>query len=192
MIQEKTVQEAVSYIRSLFQGNSDGHDADHSIRVCSLAMKIAETVPACDKTTVALGALLHDADDPKLFRTENNANARTFLKEHGADDAEAERICRIINSVSFSKNRDKVPETPEAMIVQDADRLDAIGAVGIARTFAYGGKHGRSLDSSIDHFYEKLLRLKDLMNTKEGRRMAESRHAFLESFLLEWNAEMKQ
>ena len=191
MLRDQTVEEAIAYIRALFQGNSDGHDFAHSMRVYRNAMAIAETEPACDRTVVALGALLHDADDPKLFSTENNANARAFLREHGAAQEQTERICRVINSVSFSKNRDRTPETLEAMIVQDADRLDAIGAIGVARTFAYGGKHGRSLEDSIDHFDEKLLRLRDRINTKEARRMAEGRHAFLESFLREWKSEMQ-
>jgi len=93
--------------------------------------------------------------------------------------------------VSFSKNRDKCPESIEGKIVQDADRLDAIGAIGIARTFAYGGKHGRTLDSSIAHFHEKLLLLKAMMHTEKAKEMAESRHAFMESFLQEWETENK-
>ncbi len=97
--------------------------------------------------------------------------------------------CKIINAVSFSKNKGKHPETIEGRIVQDADRLDALGAIGIARTFAYGGKHDRSLDSSIEHFHEKLFLLKDMMNTKEAREMAESRHAFMEQFLNEYEDE---
>ena len=189
MLQRKMAEEAVAYIRTLFQGNSDGHDFDHSMRVYRNAMQIAEKEPGCDKTVVALGALLHDADDSKLFTTEDNAHARAFLREQGADEEETERICRVINAVSFSKNRGRIPDTTEGRIVQDADRLDAIGAIGIARTFAYSGKHGRALDSSIDHFYEKLLRLKDMMNTEEAKAMAERRHAFLESFLREWNLE---
>ena len=92
----------------------------------------------------------------------------------------------MINSVSFSQNKGKAPDTLEGMVVQDADRLDAMGAIGVARTFAYGGEHGRSLGDSIQHFYDKLLRLKALMNTETGRKMAERRHAFLEAFLEEY------
>ena len=95
----------------------------------------------------------------------------------------------MINGVSFSKNGDRRPDTLEGMIVQDADRLDAIGAIGIARTFAYGAKHGRPGGDSIAHFHEKLLLLKDRMNTGRGREMAEPRHAFLELFLQEWEKE---
>ena len=100
-----------------------------------------------------------------------------------------EEIIAAINSVSFSQNRGKRPETLEGKIVQDADRLDAIGAVGIARTFAFGGEHGRSLDSSILHFHEKLLLLKDEMNTETARQMAEERHAFMLEFLKRYEKE---
>ena len=93
--------------------------------------------------------------------------------------------------VSFSKNRGKRPDTIEGKIVQDADRLDAIGAIGIARTFAFGGERGRPLDDSIRHFHDKLLLLKDEMNTDSGRKVAESRHAFLVAFLEEYRMETK-
>ena len=152
------LDEAVSYIEKLFEGNSDGHGADHALRVYRNAMAIAET-ENCDREAVALAAVLHDADDHKLFETKDNENARAFLNAHGVVGDEAERIIAVINAVSFSKNRDRKPDTIEGMIVQDADRLDALGAVGIARTFAYGGKHGRCIDSSIAHFHEKLLLL---------------------------------
>ena len=189
---EKIVKEATEYIRTLFQGNSDGHDFDHTMRVYRTAMEIADSEPDCDRQIVALAALLHDADDYKLFATADNANARAFLDSKNVDEATAIKICTTINSVSFSKNRDKCPELLEGKIVQDADRLDAIGAIGIARTFAYGGKHGRTLDSSIAHFHEKLLLLKAMMHTEKAKEMAESRHAFMESFLQEWENEQKK
>ena len=188
-MQIKIVKEAMEYVRTLFQGNSDGHDFDHTMRVYCTAMEIAETEPRCDKLIVALAALLHDADDYKLFETKNNANARIFLDSQNVDEATKVRICMAINSVSFSKHRGKCPELLEGKIVRDADRLDAIGAIGIARTFAYGGKHGRSLDSSIEHFHEKLLLLKGMMHTEKAKEMAEDRHAFMESFLQEWEKE---
>ena len=182
---EKTLE----YIRALFRDNTDGHGADHTLRVYRNAVQIAENEPGCDRELIALAALLHDADDHKLFRTENNANARAFLAENGVPEDRADRICEVINAVSFSRNRGKVPETPEGKIVQDADRLDALGAVGIARTFAYGGKNGRSLEDSVQHFYDKLLLLRDMMNTETGKQMAEGRHAFLEAFLQELERE---
>ena len=190
-MQEKIVKEATEYVRALFQGNSDGHDFDHTMRVYREAMEIADSEPDCDRQVVALAALLHDADDYKLFKTADNANARDFLNSQNMDEATVKKICTAINSVSFSKNRDRCPESLEGRIVQDADRLDAIGAIGIARTFAYGGKHGRTLDSSIEHFHEKLLLLKAMMHTEKAKKMAESRHTFMESFLQEWEKENK-
>ena len=190
-MQIKIVKEAMEYVRTLFQGNSDGHDFDHTMRVYCTAMEIAETEPRCDKLIVALAALLHDADDYKLFETKNNANARIFLDSQNVDEATKVRICMAINSVSFSKNRGKCPELLEGKIVQDADRIDAIGAVGIARTFAYGGKAGRPLESSVQHFHDKLLLLKDKMNTQEATNIAGSRHLYMEEFLREFQKESK-
>ena len=184
-----TIDAAKEYIERLFAGNADGHGLDHSMRVYRNAMLLAETEPTADRFIVALSALLHDADDYKLFQTENNANARNFLKSANVDPETTDRICEVINSVSFSKNRGKKPETIEGQIVQDADRLDAIGAIGIARTFAFGGKHNRSLESSIDHFHEKLLLLKDMLNTEKAKELAENRHRFMEQFLKEWEKE---
>lgn len=186
---DAVIAAAIRYIHELFRNNSGGHDAAHTLRVYRNAMRIAESEPDCDREIVALAALLHDADDHKLFHTENNNNARAFLAGQQIGAAETERICQAVNAVSFSQNRGRRPETPEGKIVQDADRLDALGAIGIARTFAYGGEHGRTLDSSVEHFYEKLLLLKDEMNTETARRMAEVRHAFLEQFLKEYEEE---
>lgn len=184
------ISEAKLYIESLFADDYSGHDAGHSLRVYTNAVKIADTEPKCDRLIVSLASLLHDADDHKLFNTENNYNARTFLKRQQTDKESIERICEIINGVSFSKNRGKTPETIEGKIVQDADRLDAIGAIGIARTFAYGGAHGRAVTDSIRHFEEKLLLLKDEMNTEEGKRIAEIRHDYIKAFVEEFSCEI--
>ena len=178
----------MDYARALFAGNADGHGFDHTMRVYRNAMEIARGED-CDRRIVALSALLHDADDAKLFHTADNANARAFLNSHGADEAMTERILAAVNAVSFSKNRDRRPDTVEGQIVQDADRLDAIGAVGIARTFAYGGGHGRGPEDSIRHFHEKLLLLTDRMNTQTAKAMAADRHRFLLDFLKEWELE---
>ena len=183
------IQAATEYIEELFRNDSGGHDAEHTLRVYRNALLIAEGEPGCDREIVALAAMLHDIDDHKLFHTENDANARAFLEKHGFTPERIDQICRAIDSVSFSRNRGKHPDTLEGKIVQDADRLDAIGAVGIARTFAYGGEHGRSLNSSIDHFHEKLLLLKEEMNTSEAKKIAEERHRFLELFLNEYERE---
>ncbi len=187
-MRDELINAAMDYARALFAGNADGHGFDHTMRVYRNAMEIARGED-CDRRIVALSALLHDADDAKLFHTADNANARAFLNSHGADEAMTERILAAVNAVSFSKNRDRRPDTVEGQIVQDADRLDAIGAVGIARTFAYGGGHGRGLEDSIRHFHEKLLLLTDLMNTQTAKAMASERHRFLLDFLREWARE---
>lgn len=191
-MRNQLIQAATDYIHTLFLGNSGGHDAEHSYRVYRNAMRIAAEEPEADLEIVALAALLHDADDYKLFNTQNNDNARSFLEAQSLPTCIIDAICKAINSVSFSKNRGTRPETLEGQIVQDADRLDAIGAIGIARTFAYGGEHGRSLDSSIQHFHDKLLLLKDEMNTASAKKIAESRHSFLLTFLAEYSAETQE
>ena len=182
-MKDDVIEAAIEYIGILFGSNSGGHDAAHSMRVYNNAMLIAAKEGGADLRVTALAALLHDADDRKLFDTENDGNARAFLTAHAVGNDEIERICAAIDSVSFSRNRGRSPETPEGRIVQDADRLDAIGAVGIARTFAYGGEHGRSLEASIGHFYDKLLLLKDELNTETAKELAEERHAFMEEVL---------
>lgn len=184
-----TIEAAKEYIKELFSGNAGGHDASHTMRVYRNALLIAKDENPCNMEIVSLAALLHDADDHKLFHTENNSNARQFLASQKLDEELIEQIIRAINSVSFSRNRGRKPETIEGMIVQDADRLDAIGAIGIARTFAYGGEHGRSLESSVQHFHDKLLLLKEEMNTEAARKLAEDRHRFMEQFLLEYQKE---
>ena len=159
---ENIIQSAKSFIQDLFRNDAGGHDVSHTMRVYRNTLEIAASEPDCD------------AD----------------LAEHVPAD-EIEAVCRIINTVSFSQNRGRRPDTLEGQIVQDADRLDAMGAVGIARTFAYGGSNGRPFEESIRHFHDKLLRLKDLMNTDKGREMAESRHAYLQDYLREYAAEVQ-
>lgn len=183
------IENAIEYIENIFRDNADGHDAAHSLRVYRNALHLTDCYPDCDKRVVLLAALLHDVDDHKLFDNENNANARMFLEKQELSTEEIEQICNIINNVSFSKNRGKRPESIEGKIVQDADRLDALGAIGIARTFAYGGKNGRSLEDSLQHFHDKLLLLMDEMNTDEAKKMAAVRHEYLEGFIEEFKAE---
>ena len=179
------INSAIAYIEDLFKDASDGHDPEHSVRVYNNALRLAELEGNCDPEIVALAAILHDADDHKLFRTENNENARAFLESRNIPADETDRICAVINSVSFSRNRGRRPEMQEGKIVQDADRLDAMGAIGIARTYAYGGKHGRSIDESTRHFYEKLLLLRDELNTPSAKELAGARDEFLRMFLAE-------
>lgn len=201
-----------SYIKKIFENESSGHDYFHSVRVYKMAMKIAEE-GICDKNIIMMAALLHDVDDKKLFQTEHNANVRTVLMNVGISQKDIERVVAIIESVSYRGNDSVVPQTIEGKIVQDADRLDAIGAVGIARAFAYGGSHGRKLydpdispllnmdeekyyknaGTTINHFYEKLLLIKELLNTDTAKRIAKKRQLFMEQFLeefyAEWNGE---
>lgn len=204
------VDDAIAYIKEIFCHDYSGHDAVHSIRVYQTAMEIAAEEKA-DPFTVALAALLHDVDDWKLSpETEAGKNrAVDFLKRHAVPAQTISSICGILEEVSF-RGRDSVtPSTLEGKCVQDADRLDALGAIGIARTFAYGGSHHRAIydpaekpqadmseveykkrtSSSISHFYEKLLLLQDTMNTETGRRLARQRTAFMETFLDEFFAE---
>ena len=190
MNKDEIIQRAIAYVEQLFAGNSDGHDAQHTLRVYKNAQLILESYPEADRFISLLAALLHDVDDHKLFNTENNENARVFLSEHGISDDTIDRICDTINVVSFSKNKGKTPETLEGKIVQDADRLDALGAIGIARTFAFGGKAGRSLDDSIQHFYDKLLLLKDQMNTDAAKQIAAHRHSYMTDFLQGFSREI--
>ena len=190
MDKEKLISDAEEYVRELLGNNSGGHDLSHSMRVYKNAMMIAEKEPGADLTVVALASILHDVDDHKLFDHENNENARAFLSDKGVSGELTEEIVGVIDSVSFSKNRGKKPGTLEGQIVQDADRLDAMGAIGIARTFAYGGEHGRSIEESIKHFYDKLLLLKDELNTDTAKGLAAKRHGFLEAYIAEIKEEI--
>lgn len=209
---EYMIAEAVNYIKNIFQNDFSGHDYFHSLRVYRVAGTIAEQENA-DMEIVSLAALLHDVDDRKLSPDthEKKEHAVSFLKEQCVSDKKIERICQIIDEVSFAGNDSVIPSTIEGKCVQDADRLDALGAIGIARAFAYGGSHDRAIydpvivpklgmskeeyqdhvTTSINHFYEKLFLLKDMMNTDTGRKMAEKREkfmrAYVDEFMTEWD-----
>lgn len=211
---ERLTEAALSYVKALFANEYSGHDYFHTLRVYRTAMKLSEAEHA-DPTVTALAAILHDADDRKLSPEtyETKANAVSFLRAQGADEATIRRIVTILGEVSFRGTDSVVPSTIEGKCVQDADRLDAVGAVGIARTFAYGGAHHRVMHdpdippetdmdaaryyaheaTTVNHFYEKLLLLKDMMNTEAGKRLAENRdrymRGFLEEFFAEWEGE---
>ncbi len=186
---DEIIKRAIEYLDNIFSGNSDGHGADHSLRVYKNAAMIRAAYK-CNELYVDLGALLHDVDDHKLFNNKHNENARKFLSDNNFDVEAIEDIVEIINSVSFTKNKGAKPKTLEACIVQDADRLDAIGAVGIARTFMYSGRHQRGIEDSLKHFDEKLLLLKDMMNTDQAKRLADQRDKFMKEFLSEINDEL--
>lgn len=195
------IEQAKDYARDVFAGDASGHDYDHTMRVFRMASRIAEAEGA-DLLTVQLAALLHDVDDHKLSpeTSEGKLRAAEFLHNHDIDGEKTALILHIIDTISFSANKG-APESIEGQCVQDADRLDAIGAIGIARTFAFGGSRGRAIHdpagedhtTSIQHFYDKLLLLKDRMNTQSGKAQAQRRHEymcrFLEQFYAEWEGQ---
>lgn len=204
--------ETEKYVSELFASNTNGHDYAHTLRVRNIAIKIAKTEISCILFIVEMAALLHDADDWKLNGNTKTENAKTWLLKNNIDENTINIICEIIDNLSFKGANVKEKELSiEGKIVQDADRIDAIGAIGIARAFAYGGSKNRALynpesknvfhnsfdeyknseGSTINHFYEKLLLLKDRINTKKGKQIAEERHEFmvnyLNQFFNEWN-----
>jgi uncharacterized protein len=205
------IENAITYVKQIFAADSSGHDYHHTIRVYRLAVEIAKQENA-DMQIVQLAALLHDVDDVKLSPEthETKKNAVGFMKNNGVDEKVIASVCKIIDEVSFAGTDSVVPSTLEGKCVQDADRLDAIGAIGIARTFAYGGSKGRRIhdpdikpmtnmnkadynqnhnSTSINHFYEKLLLLKDMMNTETAKKMAMHRQAVMKEYLVEFMAE---
>lgn len=205
------IENDIKYVKQIFADDCSGHDYHHTMRVYRLAMQIAEQENA-DMLIVQLAALLHDVDDVKLSPETHDTkkNAVRFMKNSGVDDKVIASVCKIIDEVSFVGTDSVVPSTLEGKCVQDADRLDAIGAIGIARTFAYGGSKGRRIhdpdikpmtnmnkadynqnhnSTSINHFYEKLLLLKDMMNTETAKKMAMHRQAVMKEYLVEFMAE---
>jgi len=207
---EAVFERAREFAKGIFEGDSSGHDVYHTIRVHDLARTICSKEGG-DMDMVRLAALLHDVDDRKLFGENGFANARRFMDSEHIDIDDQMFVCDIISQISFKGKDSVTPSTLEGKIVQDADRMDAIGAIGIARAFAYGGSKGRAMHipgegpkegmsekeyfantgTSVNHFYEKLLLLKDMMNTETAREMARSRHeymvGFLDEFMSEWD-----
>ena len=191
------IEKAMEFAREIFSGDASGHDFDHTMRVYCMATRLAKEEGA-DMEIVQLAALLHDVDDHKLSpeTCENHLRAVTFLRENGVDEEKIRIITDIISQISFSANRG-APSTLEGKCVQDADRLDAMGAIGIARTFAYGGSRGRRMhdpqgmdkNATVQHFYDKLLLLKESMNTLTAQRLAEDRDRFMRSYLEQFYAE---
>ncbi|MDE5575767.1 MAG: HD domain-containing protein [Oscillospiraceae bacterium] len=198
---------ALEFVRNTFNNDYSGHDYFHTLRVYKMAARIAEQENA-DLMIVQLAALLHDVDDIKLSPETyaNKDRAVEFLRKHSISEEMIKTICNIIGEVSFKGTDSVTPETIEGMCVQDADRLDAMGAIGIARTFAYGGSHNRiihdpeikptanmnfdkyqsHISTSINHFYEKLFQLKDLMNTDTAKKIAEKRENYMRTYISEF------
>ena len=206
------INDAIEFVRNTFQDDYSGHDYFHTLRVYKLAMRIAEQENA-DLLTVQLAALLHDVDDIKLSPETyaNKDKATGFLRKYDIPETMIKMICNIIGEVSFRGTDSATPETIEGKCVQDADRLDAMGAIGIARAFAYGGNHNRIIhdpeiqpavnmnadqyrshvSTTINHFYEKLFQVKDLMNTDTAKKIAKQREDYMKiyisEFLDEWD-----
>lgn len=178
-----------------------GHDIWHLDRVRNLAIYIHEKEKSGNRLILELASLLHDIGDSKFkkgYGINTSEILNTLLKDLKVDNDAIEEVIFINQNISFSKGQKPGRVSEEFMIVQDADRLDAIGAIGIARAFNYGGFRNNLIydptgesPSTIAHFHDKLLKLKDLMNTETGRRLSDERHNFIESFLIqfykEWN-----
>lgn len=213
---EEIIQKTINFVKNELKNAEGGHDWFHIERVHKNALLISESEKV-DRTIVSLAALLHDIADSKFHggdETVGPKKARQFLKSENFSEETIDHIVKIIENVSFKGgNQAQKFTSKELEVVQDADRLDALGAIGIARTFNYGGFKNRKLYDpeikpnlkmtpseykasdapTINHFYEKLLLLKNRMNTETGRRIAEERHVFMEKFLeqfyAEWNGE---
>ncbi len=210
--QAEIIEKTVEYVKETLSADTAGHDWWHIYRVWKNALHIAEHEPV-DLFTVELAALLHDIADHKFHGGDTEIGPRTaraWLEKMGVDESVIAHVVEIIRSLSFKgANVDSSMRTIEGKVVQDADRLDAIGAIGIARAFAFGGHRGRAIHDpnvplemhtsfeaykntsapTINHFYEKLLLLKGLMNTETAKRIAEQRHAYMEGFLEQFYAE---
>lgn len=183
------IDELKKYLQRAFSNIDKAHDYQHSLRVYLNALQILNDYNSANKEIVALSALLHDVVDKKLFSDDSLLN-EWFEKNPSIYEKE---VRQVISEVSFSQH--KSPTSLESKIVQDADRLDAIGAIGIARVFTYGGAIGRSIYSetelsSVDHFDEKLFKIAALMNTTKGYQLAIERHIYMESFIKELKEEL--
>jgi len=212
MNSQQLIENTAAYVRQTLQNAEGGHDWWHILRVWNNAKLIAQTEPA-NLLIIELAALLHDIADAKFHGGDEEIGPRTainFLQSQGVDAEVIAHVAQIIRHMSFKASFDgKKFSSPELDVVQDADRLDAIGAIGVARAFNYGGFKGREMHNpeiganlnmskeeyknttapTINHFYEKLLLLKDKMNTATAKKLAAQRHEFMETFLTQFYAE---
>ena len=206
MLEQDIIQLTQLFVTEKLHGAEAGHDVSHAFRVYKNVLEIAKDED-CNELVVKVAALLHDIADAKFNNNNDEIGsviATQFLTSINIQDSDIEAIVFIIKNISFHKGK---PEkmTKELAIVQDADRLDAIGAIGIARAFSYGGFMSRPFydiavapnspeskenPNSINHFYEKLLLLKDMMNTDTAKKIAEQRHEFLEQYLQQFWSEV--
>lgn len=206
---EKIIELCTEAAKDVYETFDASHDFDHILRVIKNAEMIILTEPTANEPIVRLAALLHDIDDVK-YQSAENLSAQEILEKSGAPVGTIEEVLRCIESVSFSGGNEQAITSIEGAVLRDADRLDALGAIGIARTFAFGGAKGRKLydldevvrskmsemdyrergTASVTHFHEKLLLLKDLMVTEEGKRMAQERHQFIVEFLKQLSKEV--
>ena len=212
MNQRNIIDVTHEYVRETLSSAEGGHDYWHTFRVWKNAIRIQQTEGG-NLTIIELASLLHDIADSKFHNGDENIGpriAREFLESHNAGSGIVDHVVKIIENISFKGGHKSSDfESIELSVVQDADRLEAIGAIGIARTFNYGGHKGSLLfdpnnapklnmskeeykkggEPTINHFYEKLLLLKDLMNTPTGLALAEQRHQFMVSFLKQFYME---
>ncbi|WP_172369356.1 HD domain-containing protein [Sporosarcina jiandibaonis] len=206
---EQLFQKCRKTAEEIYRNFDASHDLDHIDRVMKNAMEIAATEPSANESIIKLGVLLHDIEDAK-YKLEDTISVKEILELHGADEKLIDEVVACIDSVSFSGGNEKPFTSIEGAIIRDADRLDAIGAIGIARAFTFGGARGRKLydaneearkkmseeeyrkeeTATVTHFHEKLLLLKDLMVTTEGKRLAKERHQFMVEFLKQLNREI--
>ncbi|MDR0269967.1 HD domain-containing protein [Paenibacillus sp.] len=207
--QSELIKQAEHFVKEELSGEASGHDWWHIERVRNTALDIARKEHA-DAVVCELAALLHDVADEKLNASKEAGldKVRAWLREHTADMNLIDHVMDIISTMSYNGGQNSPMKTLEGQVVQDADRLDALGAIGIARTFAYSGAKGHIIHdpelshevlaqedyrsnnkTAIYHFYEKLLKLKDLMNTSYARELAEQRHAFMELYLKHFYSE---
>lgn len=209
---QNIIEKTITFVKEQLQGAEGGHDWFHIERVYNNALLIAKE-ENCNILVVKLGALLHDIADSKFYNGNEDIGPETaikFLEKEKIEEVIIEHVINIIKHISFKGgNFDKKFSSIELDIVQDADRIDAIGAIGIARAFNYGGFKNRDIYNpniapklnmtkeeykksdapTINHFYEKLLLLKDKMNTQTGKKIAEERYKFMEVFLSQFYAE---
>ncbi|PKP39723.1 MAG: phosphohydrolase [Bacteroidetes bacterium HGW-Bacteroidetes-13] len=209
---ENIIQNTIRFVKTQLQGAEAGHDWFHVERVYKMAIRINKSEKA-NETVITLGALLHDVADSKFHNGDETIGpkmARAFLEQEGVDAETIDHVVKIIENISFKGgNFAQKFRSKELDIIQDADRLDAIGAIGIARTFNYGGFKNRELynpevkpnlnmdketykktiSPTLNHFYEKLLLLKDRMHTETAQKIADDRHRFMENYLAQFLAE---